>query len=517
MAPHLTRKIMPHEFSNIESVGINIATGGSIRPATLNWSIIVAGRDCIILSVIRHAAQSSDEGIMKDDQIKYHMKSLSALCSVLTFPLSLLMLFVCLFLRLEPCASQEAKMTVSLWKQDLQQLHADLVNRHPMPYRKITKAQLDSAFEKVIENLPSLDKYHILAEIQKLVSSIGDGHTSCFPDGQPGFTFRSLPVRFWKFEDGVFPVAIAEEYKTYVNQRLVGIGKCSVEEAFQKISLLVGADNPKEYDYTVPDLLIIPELLMTLGITDSSASVKLVFEDALGKQTDVHMPAISSDQYDNNTRWVASRSDLGSVPSISLRRLFCNSFNQSHLKEDYWYTVVDSCKAVYLEYAKSVYLEDTVSLYKMFDDVIKVLDSHREYRLVIDLRSNSGGEPTTAEYLIKALTVRPYLLRKGKVIELVSRRTFSAANTTSVHLRKYANAIVIGEHPRGKPNCPSEGRDIVLRNSHIIITVSTEFVERDPDLRDSDYLPLDKEVSLTFLEYRSGKDTVLTSAFTYGR
>ncbi len=100
----------------------------------------------------------------------------------------------------------------------------------------------------------------------------------------------------------------------------------------------------------------------------------------------------------------------------------------------------------------------------------------------------------------------------GRLFVLVGRRTFSAALTNAVHLRSKANARIVGEPPRGKPNNPSEGRDIDLDRTGIWATVSTQFVERDPELGDADYLPVDIEVPLSYADHERGLDPVLEAA-----
>ena len=118
----------------------------------------------------------------------------------------------------------------------------------------------------------------------------------------------------------------------------------------------------------------------------------------------------------------------------------------------------------------------------------------------------------TAEPLIEGLAQRPDFTGEGRLFVLVGRRTFSAALTNAVHLRKRAGARIVGEHSRGKPNSPSEGRDIDLKRTKTWATVSTQFVERDPALGDAKYLPVDIDATYTFEEYQNSKDPVLDAA-----
>lgn len=376
-----------------------------------------------------------------------------------------------IFLVLLGCADMQPVMTPELWKQDLEQLQRDILKWHPSPFRKRSAGQIDSVFQDAVRRIPTLNNHQVVVEIMKLTALFGDGHTSFYPGEQQFAKFRYLPVRFWVFADGIYPIAASSEYKSCLDKRLVRV-----------------------------------------GIVGSSSTVPLTFEDDRKTESEILFPAVTAEEYDDKTQWISPRADLGPVPSVSLRRLFSNDINKMHLKEDYWYQPFDSLKVLYFEYNRSVYLEDAAPLYRMFGAILSFLDTQKDYRLIIDLRNNGGGEPGTADSLIQAIRIRPHLLERGKMTALVSRRTYSAAMTTAVRLRKNANAIVIGEHPRGKPNCPSEGRDLVLKNSKALTTVSTEMVSRDPDLGESDYLPLDREILLKYADYKKGIDVVLNDA-----
>ena len=361
---------------------------------------------------------------------------------------------------------QPRKMTPALWREDLEQLHRELTTRHPSPYWKTPQPVIDSAFQDLIARLPTLDDYQVFAGIERLTALFGDGHTSAYPDDQPLLAFRYLPIKLWSFADGIYVIATAQHYRKYVGMKVVAIEGDDIDGVFGEMSRLVGADNPMEYQYTVPDLMIRPQILRALGHAFAAGSVTFTVEDTVGQRWAVRLYSVNSAIYDDSLHWIAARRDLGAVPSISLRRLFGGPRAQQHLGEPYWYAVLDSVRAVYFEYNRGVYLEDAGPLYATYDTLLRTLDAHPRYRLVIDLRNNPGGEPRTADSLIRGIVARPRLLQRGRVIVLVSRRTFSAALTNAADLRRLAKAVVIGEHPRARPNAPSEGRDIYSKFAH---------------------------------------------------
>ena len=406
-------------------------------------------------------------------------------------------------------------MTAELWREDLEQLHREIITRHPSPYWKTPQRVIDSAFQDLIAQLPRLNNYEVFTGIQRFTALFGDGHTSAYPDDQPLLVYNYLPLKLWSFADGIYVIASPNRHLKYVGMKVVAIQGEDVPVVFKEIAQLVGADNPMEYEYIVPDLMLRPQLLRTLGEIFRPGTVRFTVEDSIGQRWAVALYAVSGAVYDDSLHWTAARRDLGAVPSISLRRLFAGSRNQQHLSEPYWYAVLDSVRAVYFEYNRGVYLEDAAPLYGTFDSLLRTLDAHPTYRLVIDLRNNPGGEPRTADSLIHGIVARPRLLQRGRVIVLVSRRTFSAALTNAVDLRRFAKAVVIGERPRGRPNAPSEGRDIVLEHSRVRATVSTQWLERDSALGRREYLPLDREIRLRFEDYVRGRDPILRAALSY--
>lgn len=428
-----------------------------------------------------------------------------------TLKTTAILLGICFWLG---CGDGAPRLDAESWRQDLQQLRTEILERHPAPHRKTSAAEFDAAFDAAARRAEELSAEQKVVELMRLAALLGDGHTSFFPDSQQFASFNYLPIRLWVFEEGIYPIAVGQDFASCLHRRLVRVGDRDVGEAFNELSTLVGADNEVEYAYTVPDLLIRPELLAALGIVEAASTVRLGFEGEDGKLHELDFPVIPVESYDRGTQWIAARGDLGEIPSVWLRRLFRNELNGEHLREDYWFTELDPERAVYFEYNRSVYLEDAAALYESFDELFASLDAHPNWRLVIDLRGNSGGEPRTAERLIEGIRARPRLLERGMVRALLARRTYSAALTTAAQLRREANAMLIGEPSRGMPNCPSEGRDIVLEHCGAILSVSTQLLTRDSELGDAATLPLDRQIPLRYVDYRAGIDRALESALS---
>ena len=201
-------------------------------------------------------------------------------------------------------------------------------------------------------------------------------------------------------------------------------------------------------------------------------------------------------------------------PSLRLNYLFATELMLEQVKEGryYWFTYLEKEKTIFFQYNVCWDQKNQPTFKEVTDEVFAFMDYNQVDRLIFDVRQNSGGEPKIAQPLLDELAKRREFTEEGRFFVLTGRRTFSAALTNAALLRAQVNARIVGEAPRGKPNNPSEGRDIDLRKTNLWLTVSTQFVERDAALGTAAFLPVDIKVPLDFTSFSQGKDPVLQAA-----
>jgi len=395
------------------------------------------------------------------------------------------------------------------WQSDLVQLHKELKERHVDIYHTVDKDTLDKAVNLLYEEIPELNTRQILVKISQIVAMIGDGHTSFYPGNQKKKWFGFFPMKFWFFSDGIYVISTTEKYKAFLGQKLVRIENTSIADVFSKISTTIGADNDKEYDYSVPFLIPRPDLLHALEITSSADKAEFHFENGSTTLSSIGLKEWRNEEYIcSNVLFPKGKS-----PSQRPEILFATSLTLDSLAQRryYWYTRLEDENAIFLQYNQCWDQKDRPAFAAIMNTMFNELDETNAERLIIDLRQNTGGEPLIAKPLLEELTKRKKYIDEGRVFVIVGRRTFSAALTNAVQLRKIG-VRTVGEAPRGKPNNPSEGRDIDLKSTKIWVTVSTQFVERDPELGDQNYLPIDIRCDMTFDDYRNAKDVALQKA-----
>ena len=402
-------------------------------------------------------------------------------------------------------------ITTEDWQHDLRAMHHELEREHVDLYHSVSREAFTAAVDDLERRIPTLSEAEILVAFAQLVAMVGDGHTSLFPGEQERWRFGVYPIRLWQFGDDIHVMAATVEHADLLGRRLLAIDGTRIDEAFERVRTTVGADNPMEYTYTVPFALRRPELLHALGIAKQANQAEFTFDGEL-RRTLIGETIKQSFRQD----WRAANRLFGDEqpPSMRLEPLFATALTIGHLAERkyYWYEYLDSERTLFFQYNVCWDQKDRPSFEAVTAEMFEALDRGKADRLVINLRNNTGGEPMIAEPLIEGLAARPELGEKGRIFVLVGRRTYSAALTNAAQLRKRAGARIVGEPPRGKPNSPSEGRDIDLDRTGVWLTVSTQFVTRDPDLGDADFLPVDIPAAYTFDDYRAAEDPILAAA-----
>jgi len=418
-------------------------------------------------------------------------------------------LFMSVLLVSAPACSSEVKP--EKWQKDLRELELQLIERHVDPFHTVSREEFEAAVDDLEARIPDLTQPEILVGFAQLVARIGDGHTSLYPGNQKKKWFHIYPIILWSFSDGMYVIATTPEHTDLFGKRLVAIDDTPIEEASRRVATTIGADNEMEYTYTVPFELRRPEMLHVLEIAASADRAEYHFEGGLRK---TFQPLTVKKYRDMEYRTANNLYEGQAPPSARPEFLFATPLTLEHLQQRkyYWWTWLADERTLFFQYNVCWDQKDRPPFAEVVDELFRAMDERPVERLVIDLRQNSGGEPKIAEPLIEELARRTEFSEEGRLFVLVGRRTYSAALTNAAQLRSRAGARIVGEAPRGKPNSPSEGRDVDLKRTKIYFTVSTQFVERDPALGDAEFLPVDVEATLSFDQYRRAHDPVLEAA-----
>ena len=141
--------------------------------------------------------------------------------------------------------------------------------------------------------------------------------------------------------------------------------------------------------------------------------------------------------------------------------------------------------------------------------ITRAIRDHRVERVVVDLRSNGGGEAGGYRELLRFLA-RSEFDRPGRLAVLIGRLTFSAGVSLAALLRDRTHATFLGEDSGGAPHFFADPDTITLPNSglHALVATGSFGDPDDPRLT----LEPDVTVPYTSADYFAGRDPVLEAA-----
>src|SRR3954464_4755480 len=135
-------------------------------------------------------------------------------------------------------AIQMKAATLSEWRHDVDQIVNDIRTIHPSPFTKTGELTFRRRVAALQDSLPLLTDEQRVVEMMRIVATIGDGHTSLFPD-QPSFALW-YPVRIYEFTDGYFVTSAHKSVADLAGAQIIDIAGHPVAEVAARARELVG-------------------------------------------------------------------------------------------------------------------------------------------------------------------------------------------------------------------------------------------------------------------------------------
>ena len=407
---------------------------------------------------------------------------------------------------------------VERWRQDIRELTELLPEIHPNPYDKISRAELEGDFQRLIDRLPELEHHQIVVELARLIARLEDGHSRVTlplpedagfflghsktpPTEIPGLIFRPLPLRLYVYDDGLFVQRIAVEHAKAAGAKVERIGRLTAEEAIAAVSPVVHRDNRLQLLYQLPDYLVLPEVLHTTGVIDEVGPVDLEVVLGDGSRTTLRLEPVQTGQ---TVTWADARGD--GPPPLYLR----------DVERHFWFEYLEDERAVYFQY-NVVYNEKDETLAGFAERLFDFIDANPVDKLIIDLRLNRGGNGSLNQPLVHGLIRSTKLQRPGSLFAITGRGTFSAAMMFTADLEEHTPVLFAGEPTGSLPNHYGDSRKTRLPRSGLTVRLSTLYWQlSDPrDVRQafSPHLP----TTFSSADYRSDRDPALETILRSSR
>jgi hypothetical protein len=375
------------------------------------------------------------------------------------------------------------------WAADLDYLAKELPARHKNLYFKISAERFQAEVAALKARIPKLSRPEFLADLARLVASVGDSHTSFTVIPQKAF-----PLKLYWFKEGICVTDTASEYAELLDGRLESVDGHPVEDVVRAFSGIIPHDNDAQVEDFVPRFLASSEHLLGLGLIAEPDEATFMVRAPSGRRVSAKMTSVPLGAIKRVT-WAAPAVDPARLPLY--RRTAGSAYEYAYLADSRTlYFAYNSCRDVpgkpFAVFAGGLW------------DAVR---TNPVERLVIDLRNNGGGDSSILDPFIAQLAADKAINRQGRLFVILGRRTFSSAILNAIDLKKKTEALFYGEPTGGKPNHYGEIQRLTLPHLGLKVSYSTkyfQFVEGDEPSLVPDVL-----VELTLEDYLALRDPVL--------
>ena len=389
----------------------------------------------------------------------------------------------------------------SRWAQDVAYLVDRIESVHPDPDHSVSEADLREAANALVVELPSLGDDEVLVGLMRLLALVGsgggDGHMGLWPPDNPQ-AVRRFPIRVWQFPEGLFVTAARPPNEDLVGSRIVSVDGLLIEEVLRRLDPIVPHDNASNLRDARSVFLTSAEVLSGLGIARDPATMEMEVASPEGDRRTATVRAVDAATYAD---WVGGwELLLPERPGLGFLRDAADPYRLEYVRPS---------RALVVRYNV---VEETSS--SLAAAIGAAMDDRRVDRVVLDLRSNGGGEAGGYRDLLRLLA-SPAVDRAGALFVLIGRLTFSAGASLSVLLERHAaDAVFVGEATGGAPNFWADPLTVTLPNSRLNVLIPDAYfgIGGPGDSRSA--VEPDLAVPLTASDYFSGHDPVLERALS---
>jgi hypothetical protein len=393
--------------------------------------------------------------------------------------------------------AQPARWTADQWIDDLDYLRVRMRSSHGNPFHTVDHQALDAEFHALRAAIPNLSDFEIAFGMQKLIASLGDGH-SWLEFAEKGLG-RFFLLEAAEFSDGLFITRAGPGSEGAAGCRVVAVGGTPIESLRDRLAPFISRDNDMDLLRQVPVLLAIAPALYAAGISDAPEAARFTLATDAGDTFEQRFAAVDKKVY---TAWLREKPAAGELPRY-----------RRNIDENYRYDILAPEGLLYFQFNRFTEIKNKPFrgfLDELFDD----FDARNLRGLIIDLRNNQGGWIKLLPPLLDHIRKRPQFEEPGTLYLLTSRDTFSASLMLVVRLQRDPGAVLVGEPGRGKPNSYSEIGPFELPNTGLLGTLSARYYQEADPLDQRTRVEVDIAVPVTYGDYRDGRDPVLDATLS---
>ncbi|MEM9775650.1 MAG: hypothetical protein AAF902_13800 [Chloroflexota bacterium] len=367
-------------------------------------------------------------------------------------------------------------------------------------------------------------------EVAAAVALADNGHTNVsiasLADG-----LNSLPLRFFWFEDGLHIVRAHAEYEALIGAQVVAYDGTPPEELVAQLRRYQGGNDAYSRFYS-PYFFASPAMMHAVNLANDAEQVTLTLRLINGETQELLVPV-----EENQTETLRVSDHLLAIPfpeetesGNDWHYFELEAGEQAHYgmqpDKSLWASDLPN-NGFYIRIRLTLDTDD-VRLSSWLADIQTQLKASPADYLVLDVRSNPGGDYTKTRRFAQAITalVKP----DGRIYTLTDNGTFSAGLVTAAFVKHSAGnqGQIVGSQMADREQFWAEGGGaMTLPNSGVRVSVSTGYHDWENGCTDwrrcfwpnifmgvaAGKLDPNIEAPLTFADYSGGVDTTLEAVF----
>jgi hypothetical protein len=369
-------------------------------------------------------------------------------------------------------------VSVADWRADLDTLAAAMRRQLPYADDALGRHHLQGRLDSMKAALPTQTRDQRVLSLFRLLNlpAVGTGHTRLF-GSQRVLDWRALPLKLYRFDDGVFVMAAANS--DLIGRQVLAMDGTPIDSVYAALAPYVSADNRWSRPTHVQETLLDwANPLEALGLIDRGDEVTLRLDGGDGPARVVvetmppDTPAF--------VRYITSDATMPPVPE-DLQ--WSPASPQQDSDEPFYRTEYrDATDVLYLQF--NVVVNETrvdrfsdQDIAELADSLRTIVDQNPLKKFVVDLRTNLGGITSHGDPLVELLSSHPKINRRGVLYTLISPYTNSAAGLFAMKLEQRTKTLFAGQPSGFSPNIWGEIAPVLLPHSKIVVYLSYAYYE----------------------------------------
>jgi hypothetical protein len=378
------------------------------------------------------------------------------------------------------------------WQRDIAYLASRLPLVRVDGLGKVPMHVWDSAASTLEAQVPRLTDGQILVGMARMVAMIHDDETRVDLPSEPLY-----PLYAQWLGGGLYLLGVPPADRALLGGELLAVDGHPLSTVVARIGSTIDYEDPVFLRDREAGAMADAGLLNWLGITSSPTRAAFTVRTITGRTEIAEIRSTLTGMANWPAIWLQYPQYIDLVPSPLYRQ---------DAASPYWLKVLPARHAVYLKYNQC--LSDD-GFQRLVSQAITLLMAHRDYRLIVDLRDNGGGN--TAPFMSSLISaIENHQVNPTRVIGLVNQYTASSA-TDDANFLKQAGAALIGQTTAMSLDTFGDDATFGLPGSDIGIGYTTAIIngsmipEGVPTVA----------VQPTLAQLMAGVDPVLAAALSY--